>query len=320
MTKTVLILGASGKIGRHSATAFWNAGWQVRLFDRSRDDMTEAARGCDVIVNGLNPPNYHDWAGIIPKITAQVIAAARASGAMVVIPGNVYNFGRVSHDIDEGTPQTPCSRKGRIRVEMERAYRDSGVQTLILRAGNFIDPERNGDVMSMLILSAIKRGRITAMGDPAAMQPYAYMPDWARAVVSLVEMRDQLARFEDVPFPGHSFTLNELRARLEAELRRPLRVSRFPWWAMRLASPVWELARELLEMRYLWDMPHRLSGEKFHRLLPGFEFSDPREVMLAGLPPKIHPDQPVPAGAQGGVPAGVAGAGPVHTGALDRPV
>jgi len=320
MTKTVLLLGATGKIGRHSAAAFWNAGWRVREFDRARDDMTEAAKGCDVIVNGMNPPNYHDWAGIIPQITTQVIAAARASGAMVVIPGNVYNFGHVSDEIDQDTPQTPCSRKGKVRVEMERAYRDSGVQTLILRAGNFIDPERNGDVMSMLILSAVKRGRITAMGDPDAMQPYAYLPDWARAVVSLVEMRDQLDRYEDVPFPGHSFSINELRARLESELRRPLRLSRFPWWAMRLASPAWELARELHEMRYLWDMPHRLSGERFDRLLPGFEVSDLREVMLAGLPPKIHPDQPVPAGPQRSLASGLSGAGPDHAGALDRPV
>lgn len=312
MTKTVLILGASGKIGRHAAAAFWNAGWQVRLFDRARDDMTEAAKGCDVIVNGLNPPNYHNWAGLIPQITQQVIAAARASGAMVVIPGNVYNFGRVLHDIDEDTPQTPCSRKGRVRVEMERTYRDSGVKTLILRAGNFIDPERNGDVMSMLILKSAARGRITALGDPAAMQAYAYMPDWARAAVSLVEMRDQLAQFEDVPFPGHSFTLLELQKRLEAELRRPLRMGRFPWWMMRLASPVWELARELLEMRYLHSMPHRVSDKKFHRLLPGFEMSDLREVMLAGLPPQIHPDQPVAAGTQRGIAEGGAGTGPKH--------
>lgn len=312
MTKTVLILGGSGKIGRHATTAFRAAGWQVRQYDRARDDMTRAAIGCDVIVNGLNPPNYHNWAEIIPQITAQVIAAARASGAMVVIPGNVYNFGRVSADIDEDTPQTPTSRKGAIRVEMERAFRDSGVKTLILRAGSFIDPERNGDVMSMLMLKSAARGRVTALGDPGAMQAYAYMPDWARAAVSLVEMRDQLELFEDVPFPGHSFTVNELRALLEAELHRPMRLSRFPWWAMRLAAPVWELARELLEMRYLFDMPHQVSGRKFHRLLPGFERADMREVMLAALPPQIHPDQPVAAGAQNRVAQGAGGTGPKH--------
>ncbi|WP_212522735.1 epimerase [Actibacterium sp. MT2.3-13A] len=307
MTKKVLILGASGKIGRHAAQAFGRAGWQVRLFDRARDDMVAAAQGCEVIVNGLNPPNYHNWVELIPSITRQVIAAARASGAMVVIPGNVYNFGARGGALSEATPQTPCTRKGAIRVEMEQAYRDSGVQTLILRAGNFIDPERNGDVMSMLLLHAIKRGRVTAMGDPAAVQPYAYLPDWARAAVSLVEMRDRLGRFEDVPFPGHSFTVNELRSTLEAELRRDLRVSRFPWWAMRLAAPFWELARELLEMRYLWTTPHWLSDEKFSRFLPGFRLSPRREVMLAGLPSKIHPDQAVARGAGRGL-----GIDPVH--------
>jgi nucleoside-diphosphate-sugar epimerase len=307
MTKTVLILGASGKIGRHAAQAFGRAGWQVRLFDRARDDMVAAAQGCDVIVNGLNPPNYHNWAELIPAITEQVIDAARASGAMVVIPGNVYNFGAVGGAFSEATPQIPCSRKGAIRVEMEQAYRDSGVQTLILRAGNFIDPERNGDVMSTLLLNAIRRGRLTSMGDPDVIQPYAYLPDWARAAVSLVETRDRLARFEDLPFPGHSFTMNELRTTLEMELRRGLRMSRFPWWAMRLAAPFWELARELMEMRYLWDMPHWLSGEKFHRLLPGFQPSEMREVMLAGLPPKIHPDQPVARGPGHGL-----GIDPVH--------
>lgn len=301
MTKTVLILGTSGKIGRHAARAFGKAGWQVRLFDRARDDMVASAQGCDVIVNGLNPPNYHNWAEIIPAITRQVIAAARASGAMVVIPGNVYNYGDRGGPLSAATPQASCSRKGAIRVEMEQAYRDSGVKTLILRAGNFIDPDRNGDVMSMLLLHAIRRGRVTAMGDPAVVQPYAYLPDWARAVVALVEMGDRLGPFEDIPFPGHAFTVNELRSVLEAELRRSLRVSRFPWRAMRLAAPFSELARELLEMRYLWDMPHWLSGDRFHRLLPDFQSSKRHEVMVAGLPPKIHPDQPVPRGAGNGL-------------------
>jgi len=56
MTQTVLILGGSGKIGSHAATAFWNAGWTVRHYDRKTGDMTSAAMGADVIINGLNPP------------------------------------------------------------------------------------------------------------------------------------------------------------------------------------------------------------------------------------------------------------------------
>ena len=126
MTGTVLILGPSGKIGSHAARAFDAAGWEVRRYRRGTD-MTSAAQGVDVIVNGLNPPNYHDWARQIPAITAQVIAAARASGATVIVPGNVYVYGTAPGPWSETTAYAATTRKGRIRTEMERAYRDSGL-------------------------------------------------------------------------------------------------------------------------------------------------------------------------------------------------
>jgi nucleoside-diphosphate-sugar epimerase len=290
MTGTVLILGGSGKIGRRSAEAFAAAGWTVRRWQRGTD-MTAAARGADVIVNGLNPPGYHDWARLIPRITAQVIAAARASGATVIVPGNIYNFGRVEGELSETTPQNATTRKGRIRVAMEQTYRDAGLQTIILRAGNFIDPGSRDDVMTLLYLRSIGKGRITFCGDPTVMQAYAYVPDWARAAVMLAERRATLARFEDVPFPGHAFTGAELQTALTAASGRALKAVRFPWAFIRLASPFWELARELQEMRYLWDMPHHISGAKFARLLPDFTPTDLRTVMLSGLPTDIHPDK-----------------------------
>ncbi len=92
MTGSVLVLGGSGRFGRHASEAFWNAGWRVTQYDRARGDLTAAARGNDVIVNGWNPP-YDRWADTVPALTAQVIAAARTSGATVIVPGNVYVFG-----------------------------------------------------------------------------------------------------------------------------------------------------------------------------------------------------------------------------------
>ena len=287
MTGTVLVLGANGKIGHHAALAFQAAGWQVRRYARG-SDMTAAAMGADVIVNGLNPPNYHNWARLIPQITAQVIAAARASGATVILPGNVYNFGAIGGVWSEDTPHRPVSRKGHIREEMEAAYRASGVQVIVLRAGNFIDPEGNGDIMRLFVLRDIATGRITRGGAPDVMQAYCYVPDWARAAVMLAETRATLQRFEDVPFPGHSFTAEALHHHLEAHLGRPLRIVRFPWGLMRLAAPFWELARELQEMRYLWETPHSLAAGKFDRLLPDFQPTPLEQVMLAGLPPGLR--------------------------------
>lgn len=293
MTQTVLILGGSGKIGSHAAEAFWNAGWTVRHFNRKTDDMTTAALGCDVIINGLNPANYANWEKNIPSITKQVIAAAKASGATVVIPGNIYNFGNQPGELNETTPQTPNSRKGKIRVEMEAAYRAAGVQTIVLRAGNFIDPHGNGDIMSLFILREAKSGKITHGGKPGSKQAYCYVPDWARAAVALSEKRSELAMFEDVPFPGHSFTFEELKSHLSKATQRDFKLVAFPWWLMSVLSPFVEVFRELREMRYLYEMDHWIGGEKFNRLLPNFEPTALSQVMEAGLPADIYPDKPV---------------------------
>ena len=283
MTKTVLILGASGKIGRHSREAFAAAGWNVRTYDRTRDDMVESARGVSVIVNGLNPPNYHDWARQVPAITAQVITAAKASGATVILPGNVYNLDSIGGTWSEHTAHAPITRKGRIREEMEQAYRAAQIPTIVLRAGNFIDPHRNGDVMSMLLLREFDKRRIVAAGDPDAMQAYCYLPDWAAAAVALAEIRAELQTFEDIPFPGHAFSVNELRRQLSELSGTTLTLSHFPWWAMTLTAPFWELAREMREMRYLYNLPHTLDGAKLARLVPQFRPTPLTEVLRTVL-------------------------------------
>lgn len=284
MTGQVLILGASGKIGAHSAKAFAEAGWTVRLFDRAKDDMIEAAKGCNVIVNGMNPPNYHDWETIIPRVTEQVIAAAKASGATVIVPGNVYHFGDQGGEWSEQTPPRPNSRKGTIRLAMERTYADSGVQTIVLRAGNFIDPQRQNCPMSAIYLREVHRDRITLPGPADTRQAMCYLPDWARACVELAEKRDRLKMFEDIPFPGHTLTANDIKTCVERITDRTMKFTQFPWRLFRITAPFWELARELNEMRYLWNTDHSLSDTRLKHLLPNFEPTPIDEVLRQSLP------------------------------------
>jgi nucleoside-diphosphate-sugar epimerase len=297
MPQTVLILGGSGKIGSHAAEAFWNAGWTVRQFNRTTD-MTTAAMGVDVIVNGLNPPAYQKWEVTIPAITAQVISAAQASGATVIIPGNIYNYGNQPGVLDENTPQRATTRKGKIRIAMEAAYRAAGVRTIVLRAGNFIDPEGNGDIMQLFMLREIAKSKITHGGDPDALQAYCYVPDWARAAVMLADKRDQLAPFADIPFPGHAFSARQLRDAVQQVTDRPLTLQAFPWWLMTVLSPFWSLAYEMREMRYLFTMSHRIDRTLFEQLLPDFRPTDQTQVMLAGLPADVHPDKVMRTGRQ----------------------
>jgi nucleoside-diphosphate-sugar epimerase len=270
MTERVLILGASGLFGGHAARAFAAAGWDVVRYRRGTD-MAEAARGAALVVNALNPPNYHAWARIIPQITRQVLAAAQASGATVLLPGNVYVYGREAGPWGPGTPHRPVARKGAVRAEMEAAYRAAaadGVCTILLRGGDFLDPEGVGTVLDRVTLKPLARGRIVALGRPDARRAYAHLPDMARAAVALGAMRAELPAFADLPFAGHVFSVDDLAREIGRQTGRTPRVAPFAWWQLRLLAPFWELARELREMRYLYDLDHALDPAPLARLLP----------------------------------------------------
>lgn len=286
MQQTVLVLGATGRFGRAAADAFWNAGWRLRTFDRATDRLPDAAMGADVIVNGWNP-TYDRWAEQLPRLTDQVIAAARASGATILQPANIYVFGAdAPGTLGPATPHAATNPLGRLRIKMEDKLRASGVPVIFLRAGDFIDTTASGNWFDRVLLAKLARGRLEYPGDPDVPHAWAWLPDLGRAAVALAARRDTLAHVEDVTFPGYSLTGRELTGLVARAAGRPIRLARFAWWPVRLARPFWRLAPGLLEMRYLWDMPHRLDGGRFHDLVGDFVPTPEGEAIstaLAGL-------------------------------------
>ena len=301
MTKTALILGASGRFGRNAAEQFTNAGWTVRRFDRARDDLNTASKGVDVIVNGWNP-DYPDWQKLVPDLTAKVIAAAKVSGATVIIPGNVYVFGAdTPGPWSQTTPHNAANPLGRIRIDMEATFRRSGVRCVVLRAGDFIDTRASGNWLDLVMLKTLGKGVFTYPGSQDIDHAWAYLPDLCRAAVELADMRDQLPAFADIPFPGFTASGSEVAAQIRTLTESGVRLKQMSWLPMQIARPFWRLGACLLEMRYLWNTPHQLDGALFDSLLPEFRATPLSEALAAALPAgsvqrQINPDQPVTAG------------------------
>lgn len=297
MPGTVLILGASGRFGRHMSAAFWNAGWTVRQFQRSTDDLAQSAIGTDVIVHGWNPP-YTDWAKQVPAMTGQVIGAAKATGATVIVPGNVYVFGEhAAERFSEDAPHSASNPLGRVRIEMEAAFRASGVKTILLRGGDFIDDVASGNWFDKILTKDLQKGRLTYPGALDAPHAWTWLPDFAAAAVMLAEQRDRLSRFEDVPFPGYTLTGRELAAALTECTGRPVHARRMSWLPLWVVRPFWPMARHLLEMRYLWSKPHMLDGTKFKQLLPEFHMTPVGDALALAVKRNVDPDQPMANGA-----------------------
>ena len=301
MQKKVVVLGATGRFGRAAISAFRDAGWTVRGFSRSipeprpagaqewmtgeahdRDSVVKAAEGCDVIVNALNPP-YPAWRRDLPVFTKNVIAAAWRSGATVMLPGNVYNYGAgMPSVLSEETPHRPTARKGRLREEMERSYAGcGGIRTIVLRAGDFIDGRKTGNWLENYILADLQKGKIMYPGPLDRVHAWAYLPDMAAAMAGLAEKRDAFSDFEEFGFPGYALTGRELISAVEQVVGRSLKVKGMPWPLIRFAGLFNPLMREVAEMAYLWKVPHRVDGSKLALTLPELKTAPVNEVMTA---------------------------------------
>lgn len=128
----------------------------------------------------------------------------------------------------------------------------------------------------------VDKGVFTYPGRMDVVHAWAYLPDMARAMVGLAEKRDTLPRFSSFGFEGYSLTGHEMKAAVERTVGRSLKTATFPWWILRLIGPFNALIYEVIEMRYLWDTPHRLDWEAMAAVLPDF-VPTPLEEAFADL-------------------------------------
>lgn len=248
-----------------------------------------AARGADVIVHAVNPPGYKNWPKLVPAMLANTIAAAEAHHARIVLPGTVYNYGPdVMPVVREGDAQNPRTKKGKIRVAMERALEHSKARVLIVRAGDFFGPHAGN---SWFAQGVVKPGAplksVVYPGKRDVGHAWAYLPDFAETIARVLDRESDLARFERFHFGGHYFERGVDMAECVREAvgapRLPIRS--FPWLALLALAPVVPLFREMAEMRYLWRRDLKLDNFKLVRFL-GAEPHTPiitalRETLIA---------------------------------------
>lgn len=313
---TVLVLGATGGIGGEVARQLFANGWQVKALARdvekarkqntdftwvqgdamNRSDVLAAAQGCSVIVHGVNPPGYRRWAELVVPMIDNTISAAIAEGATIVLPGTVYNYGSDAFPrVSESSPQHPHTRKGAIRVQLERRLLDAsrnGARVLIVRAGDFFGAKAANSWFSQ---GLVKPGKpVTRVSYPGAVgvaHQWAYLPDVARTMVQLLARREELPAFASFHMAGHVDT--DGTQMVEAIRRVVLRragdtpaVSAFPWWLLKMAAPFVVTFRELQEMRYLWQTPLVLDNRELLQTLgsePHTPLDEAVEATLIGM-------------------------------------
>ncbi|MEZ5537995.1 MAG: NAD-dependent epimerase/dehydratase family protein [Thiolinea sp.] len=288
--KNIAVLGANGRLGNEVVHAFHAAGYQVTAVTRNGrirrapdgvqcraadmlnlKQLKKAVAGADIIFNAVNPP-YTEWLHAALPMARNIIQAARDSGATHLFPGNVYNYGRnIPALCTTDTPMEAAGVKGKVRIEMEKLFRIAAdkykVQTLILRAGDFYGGTGKGSWFDLALADKINKGQFVYPGPVDVTHAWAYLPDLARAFVAVAEKHDTLGSFENLLYPGHSLTGNEFKALLEQACGRELKILGMPWKLIKLGGILVPMWREIAEVAYLWERPHRLDGTRLREVV-----------------------------------------------------
>ena len=122
-----------------------------------------------------------DW----PPVAAATLAAAEASGAGLVIIGNLYGYGQVEAPMREGDPMRPAGHKGDLRADMwteALARHEAGrLRVTEVRSSDYFGPGTTArtSYLNDVVIDALLAGRtpFVPAGRADAAHSWTYVPD-----------------------------------------------------------------------------------------------------------------------------------------------
>lgn len=282
--RSYVVVGA-GQIGRPLAALLAASGADVRWVSRRAPPqvptgvshvpldasdgaaLAKVAAGAHAIFVAVNPAQYdaRAWQRALPPILEGVIAAARDSGARLVVLENLYMYALDKGPLGPGTPEAPTTAKGRLRKQLAdrlRAAHAQGVEAVALRPSDFWGPGLDFSVLTDKTAREMRAGRrpMTILSGEA-VHALSHRDDVVRVLVQLaLAERDVLGRAWIAP--SVHVAPRELLTLVAARLGVAVRPRPTPRWQLLMVAPFVTSARGLLEMLPQWDRPYLVDDRE----------------------------------------------------------
>ncbi len=209
----ILVVGATGVLGRNVVPRLVERGHQVRAVARRAEQveslrrqgieaqqgdildqasLLEAARGCEAalhlataIPKPLEPPDWSLNDRVRREGTRNLLDAAIQAGVRRYVQQSItFLYGdHGNHLVDEDTPLRPAPHL-QSAAEMESMVRAAPLEWCILRGGAFYGP---GTGREEVLRRTAQEGPLHLPGDGEALTSLIHVVDMARAVVLAVE-------------------------------------------------------------------------------------------------------------------------------------
>jgi nucleoside-diphosphate-sugar epimerase len=281
-----VVFGA-GQVGSQLAARLLAAGKQVRVVRRSaappargtelrvgdagdKAFAVEAAAGAEAVYHCINPAySTAEWARLVPLYAENLIEAAGAAGARLVVLDNLYMLGRPNgKPLNEHTPMNPSSRKGEIRARaagmVADAHRRGTVRATTARASDYYGPEGRLTQFGSFFWRPALSGGVGRLVVPLdAVHTYHYIPDVADGLQALGCADDDVEGGWWMLPCQPAGTARQLIGRFAAALGRPLRSADIPALIVKAMGLFMPVLREMDEMRYQWAEPFVCDDSRF---------------------------------------------------------
>jgi nucleoside-diphosphate-sugar epimerase len=282
------ILGAGGSVSQALVTQLAARKLPFRLVSRSarpasagseavaadltnREQTIGAVAGSKVVylLAGLKY-DHKLWAEKWPRIMDNAIEASKRAGARLIFFDNVYMYGRVLGPMTEETPFRPTSKKGEIRAAIATAlineWKRGSLTALIARSADFYGPQAKNGVPNAMVFTPMSQGK-SAMCLVSQVLPhsYTYVPDAAKALLSLAECETAWNQTWHLPTAPHPLTSGEFITAAAKAMNRSAKYRILSRRMVKLFGLFNPIVGEVYEMLYQNDAPYLFDSSKFAR-------------------------------------------------------
>lgn len=296
MKSEILVLGSTGSIGyaftenllsknipvtiivRDVAKAknLFQSFNQVEIIKGDVQDLNllkQVAADKKYIFHGINYP-YNEWFGNMDVVTNKIIEAASLNKAMIVFPGNVYNYGNTPL-IKEDSPENPCTRKGALRVAIEKTLRDAAhagkCTVLNVCLPDFWGPNVLNYGIKPIFINALNGKALPYMVREDIPHQLVFTKDAAEIMVRLMQ-RGVQKPYENYNYGGQVHpTMKGLLNQISRLANAPEKIKIHPKWIFSVLGIFVPIMKEVKEMLYLFEGTVILDDTKVRSIFPDFK-------------------------------------------------
>ena len=308
MKSEILILGSTGSIGYAFADNLISKNIAITVLVRDvakannlfkSNPLVEIIRG-DVqdlvllkqlstdkkyIFHGINYP-YNQWFGNMDTVTIKIIEASSINKAMIIFPGNVYNYGNLPL-IREDSPQNPSTRKGNLRVELEKMLYEAAnagkCKVLNVCLPDFWGPNVLNEGIKPIFMNALKGKSLPSMIRTDIPHQMVFTKDAAEIMVRLVQ-RGIEKPYENYNYGGYIHpTLKGFLNQISRLANAPEKITVYPKWLFSILGIFSPVMKEVKEMLYLFEGTVILDDSKVRKLFPDFKETSMDEAITETL-------------------------------------